>query len=533
MQPRPVGRRALLAASYFLLTMAAGAASYSRHFLGGESYEFCHYSEIASNLLSGRGFSTRTYYPATLAHFAALGVEPGVSGPVVDRFPLQAAAVALMQAVLGRSDAATVAANVVAHAAWAGLIFWAGAAFFSVRAGAAAAALWALNPVMLVGYDLHGFADVQFGLLLLALNVVFFRWLEDGRRPGPAFAAGLLAGLCYLSRYTFVIFLPAYLLLPLLTGGARRHRSGPALILAGFLALALPWALANRSVFSGSAPPLLLWHMAGGTIGGALPVGDYRTWSLADFDRPGIAGMFVWKWLGNLGRFMADWPFFWKLAPVFPFAVLGLWMLPEGPGRRFLRFYAGLLAWSVFVFSFLRYEKMGFMDGRYYLWSAPALLLSATASIDEVAGARRPRWRPWLAAGLPAAVLCWWAGFLPVLPTRSDHPSGLRVGDWPEVAAMKGQGDGWTVTNIPTQLAWYAGLKTISIPNDPVSVGTIAKDYEVSSVYLSFHRIGEPGNYPAWSRLLAERGGVGRFCKEQGFEVERQDASGILLRKVR
>ena len=525
-------RRAWAAAGLFLGTLALGAGAYRVRFLGGETYEFCQYAEIASNLLDGKGFTTATFYPCTLAVFAARGAGIGETGPVVDRFPLQAGLAAAAEAVLGRRDAAVAAANVLAHAGWTALLFAGGAELVGAGPAFAAAALWALDPMMLVGFDLHGYPDVLFGLLFLALNLAFFRWLESEDRPGLAFASGVLAGLCWLSRYSFALLAPAYALGPLFFARARGRSRELALAWAGAAAVALPWSAYNASILGGGSPPLLLWNLALNTIGGTLPWCDYRVYRLADFLHGAVAAALARKWLVYFAQFLHDLPKFWFAFPLFPWAVLGLWKAPPSRGRTFLRFGAALLFWTAFCFSFLRYEDLGLMNGRYYLAFASFYLLAAAAGLGWAAG-RRPGWAKaiWGAGlGLP---LAYWLVLLPHLHGSMDHPSGRKVGDWPEIVYLKEHpARGWVVTNLPTQLTWYAGLKTVSLPNLPPDIKRLQRDYPVDAVYVSFTRLGEWNNYPVWKSVKdGYAGGFERFCRELGFEVERSDEAGILFRK--
>ncbi len=523
--------RSALAACLFLATLALGAFAYRAFYQGGETYELCHYSELAANLLSGRGYRTSTYYPCTLAYLGSRGVKVEGAGPVVDRFPLQAGLVASMQLAFGRSDAAAVAANVLAHAAWAALALLVGLRFFSPGVAAGAALLLAFNPMLLAGYDLRGYPDVLFGFLLLALNALFFDALVR-RGAGRALAAGVLAGLCYLSRYSFALFLPVYLSAPLWSREARGRRREAGLFLAGFAALAIPWSAYNASILGAASPPLLVWNLAQDTIGGVLPWADYRVYHASDFLHAAALSALGWKWLAYFLQFLHDVPGFWFSLPLFPFAILGLWRLPESAGRAFARFYAGLLLWAAFFFSFLRYEQLGFMNGRYYLWFAPALYWSALAFIERLGERLSARGAKAAAPAAAALTLAGWAFLLPHFPRRGAR---VPVGERPEIMRLKALApSGWVVTNLPTQLTWYAGLKTITLPNLPPAVGRIQRDYDVDYVYLSFDRVGEWMNYPAWRALAGGyAGGIPRFCAELGYEVAASDEAGVLLKRKR
>src|SRR5581483_4921407 len=88
------------------ITLLMFTLGFFLHFHGGATYEFCHYAEIASNLLNGQGYSTRTFYPSELAFLEQTGVNAAAlhAAPVAFRFPLFAFWSALWMAFAGQTD---------------------------------------------------------------------------------------------------------------------------------------------------------------------------------------------------------------------------------------------------------------------------------------------------------------------------------------------------------------------------------------------------------------------------------------------
>ncbi len=79
LRPRP-------ALILFALSLALSHICHALYFSGGQTFEFCHYAEIGRNILQGRGFSTRSFWPAELA---ALGLSPDrLEAPPISRNPL-------------------------------------------------------------------------------------------------------------------------------------------------------------------------------------------------------------------------------------------------------------------------------------------------------------------------------------------------------------------------------------------------------------------------------------------------------------
>ena len=254
-------RRRIVELALFAGTVILFIVAYGRYFVGGQSFEFCHYAEIASNLLAGHGFSTRVFYPSSLAYLHEARVAVHETGPVFERFPLFAAWSALWLA-FGRGDFGMALGNGVAHALIVALIYGLGQSVFSGVAALAAAILFAVNPVMLAGFDLHGHADVLFIVIFGTLAAAYWWALRDETVGPRRFAAlGLGAGAAFLSRYSFTMWLPVFALAPFVARRRSAARLAGAFI-GAFALVWLPWVLFEARHIGRYSPAFGLWNLA-------------------------------------------------------------------------------------------------------------------------------------------------------------------------------------------------------------------------------------------------------------------------------
>jgi len=503
--------------------------SFRTYFHGGESYEFCHYAEIASNILNHEGFCTRTYYPTTLAYFKKMNVLASQRGPVVDRFAFFAYWSAFWMAIGGRNDFGMALGNAAAHALWVALLYSIGVWLFNRRTALLAAVLWAIQPVMTAGYDLFGYPDVLFGFLFGVLNVLFFRFFiqENQLSWGKKMGVGILAGLAYLTRYSFSIWLPLYIFRIIFQPVQGRWRQ-LGLFLAGFL---IPWLcwMGYAGLFLGLAsPPLFLWNLASETVVSGLPWLEYRTYSFGNFLSLNIAGKLIHKSSRLLWLFLKHIPSLWKESILFPFASIVMGTGPD-QSKRFARWIGLLFLCQILIFSFLRYDNLNYMRGRYYLWFAPFVLLYAAAFFMVPATSTT---RQVIGAAVMGFLLFSWIKGYCLIPRASDHPSHLPISEWPEVLYLRHENpNDWIATNIPAQVAWYAGHPTVDLANSLDEMKTMVHDWPIRGIFVSFNRIGELGNRPEWAAMLKDSSGqtlISAFFP-LGFRLDRTFPNGWLF----
>ncbi|PYQ11547.1 MAG: hypothetical protein DMH00_07925 [Acidobacteria bacterium] len=521
-------------AALFAGTLVLFVLSYLLYFHGGESFEFCQYAEIASNILSGRGFSTRTFYPSGLAYLRAAGKVIDSTGPVFERFPLYAVWSAIWLAVGGRGDFGMALGNGVAHALGAALTYTLGRRLFSRNAALSAAVLWALDPVLLGGFDLYGYADLLFGVAFGLLIIAYWAALNDERSGTMRFVwLGFGAGACFLARYSFLMWMPVFALAPLALHRRDARRAAGA-FLAAFATVWLPWVVFETWQIGRYSPAFGLWNTAEGTLVWSLPWMEYRTFSILDFLTPDMPMLFIRKAWYLFNNFLRDIPTLWALSCLFPFAAAGM-ATSTGASAAFAGWVGLLFFWQWVLMSFLRYESLGgFLGGRYYLWFAPFTVLFAVDFLERKAATSRG-WRAgrWI-VGLLVAQL-WLLAYLS-LPRETDHASKQPVGRWPELEYVRDvtPTDSWVMTNMPAQMAWYTGRRTVNIPNDPRDVAPMLNDWPIEYLLISQHRVAELFNYPAWQAIL--KGGPearDQGLRTLGFEIEQTFQEALLFKRKR
>lgn len=530
----------LLGAVPVLLSLAVSLRSISRHFEGGVTWEFCHYGEIGRNLLETGAYRTREVTPWTLALLDARGIpfDAAHPAPVLDRFPLQAALSALAEKLGGADDAALAALSALLMAGCVAAAFAAGLIFFSAAEALTAASLLALDPSFQRGFVLWGYPD--FGFLILTVLAAVVLCAENPEETSTASSvrlalAGALAGAAWLARSNFILWLPLFLWAAWRGPRGARTR-GAAWFAAAFIAAAAPGWIYNLRWFGGINPPTLGWNLADRVIPGPEPWLAYRTYAVGEIVT-GHAPALARKFFDLLARYLRDLPGLWQLQPAFAAAAVGAWSLfgerrarAEAPARRWTLLALGMLAGQILVFSFLRHETLGaHVGGRYLLWFAPALLLLACRGALRIGRAfGRPR------AGLALFALVtvgWFARFWSQPQGGETYPGGARVADWPELrAAAALPDDGLIVTNLSTQVAWYARRPAVALPATPEDLSAIMARHRVSAVLISRLSVGELAQTPAWRPYAADPAGAAReLWRRLGFRLARDYGTAALL----
>lgn len=524
-----------VAGALLIFSLAACTALFSsyRYFQGGQSYEFCHYSEMAENFRAGEGFTSRAQTPSQAAASDTYGVAQ--KNKVFDggRFPLHTLLVAAAQVVFGGGDFAALAAGTLEHALWSAAVFLCGLIYFSAPASFSAALLWALNPALTAGLVPGGLPDLLSGLLSTLTAFLFINALQKRAEIKIFFLIGLLCGATYLSRFTIQLLAPLFPIFAIAVLGWRQGVKACAATAAGAIALGLPW-LVYAGAQGQTAPPMLWTQLAANTVAGPVPWQEYRLYGPQDFAIPGTAGLIAWKWLTNFLAFMRELPGLWFLYLPMPAALgfaISSFARKQGP-RLLLGFYGAALLFQAVVFSFLRHETLGIMGGRYYLWLGPLIVLAACQFIFEL-GEKTARGLRWLAFFIAANFLIFGYCYCKI-ETGSGHPSARPVPLWPELIwARQLPKNSVVLTNIPIQTAWYAKLKTVGITTDPAQLPALLAKHPADYLLLSPSAAGEPWHYPKWGPTARlEPDALDRLKNESGFALEQAESGAALFARI-
>lgn len=514
----------------FLVSAALSAWSAHRNFEGGLTYEFCHYAEIARNVRAGEGLSTRMIYPAVLALFDERGIPFGEYNPVLDRFPLHAWLTAAAQALWGDTDAAPLILSILSLAVLASATAFAAGLLWGSGAALAAGLIVALCPAFQRGFILWGLPDLGFAALTFAAAGLPLSLRGRGVPKWLWFITGIIAGLAWLYRNNFIIWLPLFAAWIYKRGGENERGHGTAGLLCwfgGFILAAAPGLAYNLRWYGGITQPTTPWNLAHHVLTDIEPWFHYRVFTLHDSLQHPL--LLAGKWFSLLGMHLKSWPGLWQFHLVWPAAAWGavqLWRKRREESAAFegAAFYAAMLAVQVFVFCFLRFEELGGrVGGRYYLWFAPA---AAMLAVRGAAGLR-----PVLRLVYFSAVFAYAAWWLSTPQGACAYPGGLPVKDWPELAAAaRAAGPrGLVATNLPGQIVWYARRRALQLPSDPAELKAIMRRHRVDAILLTRLPLGEPGYLPGWRAIATDPAALTAFCLENGFPRVSDLGTSVIL----
>jgi 4-amino-4-deoxy-L-arabinose transferase-like glycosyltransferase len=246
----PHARRLLLAAAIlgFALRAAFGLIYWQNKPLTHDERE---YLALAANVVAGRGFAQDlpNEPPESEDHGNGIGVQRFGRAPM---YPLFLAPIVVLDASLGDGrmpddvPAAVKIAQSLVGAIGVLLIGAIGIRIGSERTGVIAAFIFAVYPP-LVWICAYALSEALFATLALAC-VWWLMPVLDADAPkggkGALFIGGMLIGLAILTRPAMLFFLPFALLL-----GWRHRASFAVAILAGTLAVVLPWTARNAAVY--------------------------------------------------------------------------------------------------------------------------------------------------------------------------------------------------------------------------------------------------------------------------------------------
>ena len=441
------------------------------------TFEFCQYAEIGRNLAIDGRYGTRLVEPMALAFLDR--VPPGAIDahwPVANRYPLPALVIAALMRLFGTTDIVAAWSNGLAIGLLAACTYVAASHWYGPGWAAVVGILFLTNPSCYGEFILLGTPDVWFATTFL---VVLLLWCgrdydtQSRVRPGWAVGLGLLSALAYLARSNATLFL-----VPL--GAAllwqQRWREMAVMAMTALVVVS-PLLFYNWGHFRSPLASLYSsWNLLDG-------IGAYRVEPWLYYRVPNFPAE-LWAYRGGLVRKFATnlltivplrtWNL-WRLDLILPLALVApVFLRWERPVRRFAAWCVGFFALQLVVFSALRLELQDPRsphNGRYFFWfAAPALILG-------VGMLRRLRSRPgrisWLAPVVVVAQLALFAsGWRDIV---SRHAQETNIGHDPirRVLSRLVTDDRVIASNQPQITVWFCGLRSISLPADPVELARL------------------------------------------------------------
>jgi hypothetical protein len=483
-------------------------------------YEFSSYADIARNVQKNHTFTTNFVTPMELASLEQKNLSKP-PWPMTFRFPLFPVILASSFSIFGASDITVIWTNGIIFAFFVVSIFLLGRLIFPKPwyVSLIASIIAAINPIFWCSFVLFGYAsDFLFGIFLfLHFGILSLLLSKPERiRPNHFVWFGVLGFLTYLSRYNFVLFLPAIALI-ILSQRFLQKKLCVSYYLGTFLGLTVLFQIYWRIMAGGSQSISFTANLAHLSQTDSLPWLDYRILSLRDLllnhpwaiMRKGFY-FFVPQLMNLLRQF--------GYLLVVPFTICALCFglrTPETPGVKkiFSQLYLTALLVHVVFFVFLRVEAVE----RYLLWLTPFTLLVGIEYFLVFVKKNLPKFRG-VIYFIAALFMLSWFLYQSMYSLKSIY-RGEWASESPKTLEWKILKDlippnSLVVSNVGVHLAWYIQRPCIDLPNTMEDLKKILNRYSVEYVYIADFPQGELNTRPYWHNYVRTLSGKEKFSKE-------------------
>jgi hypothetical protein len=469
----------LLAFIALLWAWGANPNSFNRR----DAYD---YAQISVELFEGNGMSTLQLLPRHILYLQEKGLLDHPTWPNLSRNPLLMVTNLFFQRVFPDVIQALVAQSGFWYLASLPLLFLLALRFMDLKFAAAAVIVFAADREILL-YSYSGMTETMAIFLLLVLFLIAFRMASN---PLKWMLLGGAAALAYLARAQFVILLPWVLLSPWLTGARTRRLASAIFVLAGMLALLLPWLVRN---FQLTGDPLFSFNTSRNLVKGTQPGQvDLELRLHAPVEVEEVVRQYreviLHKFTSNLMKFFS--PAYWAnnfrgMLVLFP----GLFIfslvrhVDRGEYDR-LKWNAALLLLLTFLLISLTVDSV-----RYYLLFRPLILVVAFSELFFFIS-RRTSLPAVLLTALPLITLgtglIWLAVQVyqhTVLPPVQSR-FALRTY---EALREKASRETVIASDISERISLFTGARTIRLPDDPNDLLEIDREF-LQVDYVLFSR---------------------------------------------
>ncbi|MBI4830478.1 MAG: glycosyltransferase family 39 protein [Candidatus Lindowbacteria bacterium] len=215
------------------VAFAVFAFLFFHKFEGLRSNDEAHYSQLARNLSSGHGFTTKAITPIDLA------IDPRVDDhPDYWRAPLYPLILGIAYLFMGPKEYGGVLVSGLFFILLAPMLYLFGRRLSERAIGISAAAIALALPQMW-DYSLHALTEMSFAFLLVCLLYSIYA------RANP-FVTGLVFGLCYLNRYNALFYVPVIIWFFAVVDKYTWRRMG--MFAAGAFVVSAPWLIRNTAL---------------------------------------------------------------------------------------------------------------------------------------------------------------------------------------------------------------------------------------------------------------------------------------------
>ncbi len=507
----------------FCATLSLVMVSYHASFQIPWMYEFSSYADIARNLSQNHTFSQNFVTPMDLAYLEEKNLS-NPPWPISHRFPLFPIILAFVFSIFGASDTAVVLTSGFIFGIFVVCIYLLGRLIFPRLwyVSLIASLITALTPIFWKYFVLWGYApDFLFGILLfLHFGILSLLLGKPGQiHPRHFVLLGMLGFLTYLSRYNFVLFLPATTLIILLQKFPEKKLS-LFCYLGAFLGLTVPFVIYWHIKAGGSQSISWTANLAHQSQTASLPWLDYRTLSQKEvlLDILNHPWAFLEKgfrlFVGQVSLVLTQFGQFL----VVPFTICALCFGFNSPERSqvkktFSQLYLAALLIHILFFSFLRVEPLG----RYLVWLTPFTLLMGIEYFFSFVERNLNKFRGFIYCTGAFLLLSWFLylslyGLKSVYRSEwvSESPKHLEWKILEEVIPP----NSLVVSNVGVHLAWYLQRPCIDLPNTMEDLRRILSRYPVRFIYIANWPQGEFYNRPYWNDYVKTPSWKKEFSKE-------------------
>ncbi|MDD5644131.1 MAG: glycosyltransferase family 39 protein [bacterium] len=500
---------------------------YTANFRGLDTEDSMECAQIARNISSGRGFSTGFITPLSLSHYSSIKNTgdslpenfPDISNPPL--YPLWLSLVFLLLTPSMTFSGYAAHADKIVSLLGSGVFFIATAVivyFFAKKIfDKKTAYLSILLYIMCLNQLKIAISGDSLAMLtFLTTAFLYSLYAADGKNTAMFIFSGVLAGLCFLARYSFALFLFPVLVYYAVSFKEKRLLFSSVFISA-FLVTILPWLIRNTIVTGNPFFSLGTYNIFAYT--NTFFAHQYlRSFSPEALSRPVSLAAILGKTASGLksGYFSLI-----NLSDNFLICFIVVSVFYAFADAKINRFR--FLVYSFFMFTIFA-AAIFFPSGKDLSVFVPFLVIISSGFFMKALCdfSKSGMLKSWVVLTAMIAVF-----MLPPLVfsiTKKNRPLPYYVFNDKKTGLVNAvtkareiiPDNVLVVSDVPWAVTWYGNVKSIWLPWDIEEFGSVAeKGYNMEYAFFSSMLLAYP-NMPEWKNILA-----GRIPVETGFKYGR------------